>query len=337
MTSHLPLPRLGRTLTCAATMLCLAALAGCEGGPGAKAGFPGLKNPFQTASKPSPGDEPAKTVKGPPAKVGPDFAEGLMQGRQLERAGKLAEARDAYQRLIVKYPERHEPYHRLGVVADRQKRYREAVALYSQAVALNPDPEIFNDLGYCYYLQGQLDKAESALLKAVSMKPANARFRNNLAMVYGHQGRYDEAMEQFRRGGSEADAFYNMAFILAARDDVQGAKNCLMLAQAADPMHEKAREALVSFQEADKDPSRVDRAVPVASDGRRWEPYREESPSQPTLAQAARTASPEAASAGDFARDDGSAAAPRGDTQALLRRARSMMSERMADRGPVQR
>lgn len=331
-------------LACAAGLLWLAATAGCQNGLGGKAGLPALSNPFKTAAKTAPKEDPAAASKAAASKVGPEFAEGLMRGRQLETANKLAEAREIYQNLIVKYPDRYEPYRRLGVVADRQKRYREAVALYSQAIALNPDPEIFNDLGYCYYLQGQLDKAESALLKAVSMKPANARFRNNLAMVYGHQGRFDEALEQFRRGGSEADAYYNMAYVLAARDDVPGAKRCLMLAQAADPMNAKARQALKSMEDAEN--GKHDDAPPeaVANRGGRWENYRDGQERQATLASAApaQKVSYNAQESGEAATQAAAPAAPngsspRGDTQALLRRARSMMSERMADRGPTQR
>lgn len=323
--------------------------AGCASGPEAKSPLPQLNTLFQKkqapsapalagASKPS----PAAQGQQQSSKVGPDFLDGMMKARQYEQEGKLAEARQIYQRLIVQYPHRYEPYHRLGVVADREKRYRESVALYSQAIAINPDPEIFNDLGFSYYLQGQLDKAESALLKAVGMKPANPRFRNNLGMVYGFQGRYDEALEQFRRGGGEADACYNMAFVLATQDNLEGAKRYLMLALAADPTHKKAQEALASLEAMGKERVGQHPRELANKDGRPWELYKESTEASPSTPGSARPASYEI-SAGNADRvsagpkSSGAMAsshqsAPRPDTQALLRQARSMMAQRMAER-----
>lgn len=330
----------------------LALLGGCASGPDGKLALPEWKNPFQkkltspsTPSQDVAANKAASANKATSAnkkdtKVSSEFFDGLMRGRQLEQQGKLTEARQIYQRLIVQYPDRYEPYHRLGVVADREKRYQEAVALYTQAIALNPDPEIFNDLGYSYYLQGQLDKAESALLKAVSMKPANPRFRNNLGMVYGYQGRYEEAIEQFRRGGSEADAYYNMAFILVAQENLEGAKRCLLLAQAADPTHKKAQEALASLEGLGRQHTGLSARELPSNDGRRWELYRESSESREPATSSARPASYETSTP----HPENTApipttpqavsphkSAPRPDTQALLRQARSMMAQRMTD------
>ena len=66
--------------------------------------------------------------------------------------------------------------------------------------------EALADLGYCYYLQGQLTKAESALSKAVKLESSNPRFHNNLGLVVGNQGRFDEALAHFQAAGTEADS-----------------------------------------------------------------------------------------------------------------------------------
>jgi len=175
-----------------------------------------------------------------------EYVAQLAKGRTLERAGKLDAAREIYERLIVWAPDRYEAYHRLAVVCDRQQRFLEAESLYAQAIRLNPkDPDLFNDLGYCYLLQGKLDKAERALLKAVGIAPANERYRNNLGLVYGYQGRYQEALEQFRRGGSEADAWYNLAYVQWVRTELDAARQSLEKALAINPGHELARESLL--------------------------------------------------------------------------------------------
>ena len=206
-------------------------------------------------------------------KEGGGFTKRYSQARSLESANKLDEAREIYQQLITENPDRWEPYHRLGLVADRQRRYTEAESLLSEALRRKPfDAELFGDLGYCYYLQGKLDKSESALSKAIAMKPSDGRYRNNLGLVYGAKGRDDDALGCFRKAGSEADAQYNMAFLMAMRNDMEGAKKRFQMALNADPNHDGARKSLRSFEQADRDGDENVEAE-LTADGRPWEPY----------------------------------------------------------------
>jgi Flp pilus assembly protein TadD len=184
--------------------------------------------------------------------TGRSYMLDMAQGRNLEKAGEWDKARDVYRQLKAQYPDRAEPYHRLGVVADRQRRHDEAQRLYTQAVQRAPqNAEIFNDLGYCFYLQGELEKAESALRKAVFLEDDNSRYHNNLGMVLGHQDRYQEALREFTAAGSEADGYYNLAFVYASQEKHDQAKTCFRQALSLNPTHEQAREALASFEQYD--------------------------------------------------------------------------------------
>jgi Flp pilus assembly protein TadD len=275
----------------------LLVFAGCKSGFGDQFSW---SNPFKstkTAEK-SPPQDKSKSVAKKDSKRTFDFDEELIRARALEKAGKYEEARAVYQRLIVEFPDRYEGYHRLAVVADRQKRYREAQGLYEEAIRLERNnPDLFNDLGYCFFLQGQLDKAERSLLKAVAMSPSKPRYRNNLGMVYGHQRRYEEAMDQFRRAGSEADSQYNLAFVRASQNDFDEAKACFHRALAADPTFEPARRALDSFRKAEDDPTGVYDNNPVVQNGTYWVPYREDG--APGTDGATQTASHNVATARD--------------------------------------
>lgn len=172
----------------------------------------------------------------------------LARGRSLERSGDWDKAAKLYDRLLDEHQADWRIYHRAGVVADKQKRFQLAQRRYTQAIQLNPRHGLlFNDLGYCLYLQGKLEKAESALAKAVALDPDSSRFRNNYGMVLGHQERMEEAFAQFAKAGSEADAFYNVAFIYASNDNQEAATDCFRLALETDPTHEKARDALDAF------------------------------------------------------------------------------------------
>ncbi|MFO0900751.1 MAG: tetratricopeptide repeat protein [Pirellulales bacterium] len=210
------------------------------------------------------------------------FAVEMGNAIKAEDAGKAIEAKVIYERLVRDFPKRYEPHHRLAIVLDRQKRHREAQAHYAEAQRLAPDKiEILNDLGYSFYLQGQLNKAESALAKAVKAEPGNSRFRNNLGLVLGQQGRMQEAQEQFRQAGSEADAQYNLAFIHASKNDMEAAKKCFRAALLVDPSYEKARKTLDSFERFERDPEGAMAMAEIVKDGVKYVPYIESSTPAP--------------------------------------------------------
>lgn len=235
--------------------LALTSLAlGCRSYPWSPESLP--QNPLQSLASQEGVSKPAGVSARKPTKEQAEkeaeFVRVLAQGRSLERLGKLDEARKIYERLIVEFPDRYEPYHRLAVVCDRQMRYLEAESLYAQAIRLNPtNPDLFNDLGYCYLLQGKPDKAERALLKAIGMVPASQRYRNNLGLAYGLQGRYQEALEQFRRASGEADAWYNLAYVQWMRNDFDLSQRSLENAIAMNPAHTAARESLSRLSSGD--------------------------------------------------------------------------------------
>ncbi len=204
-----------------------------------------------------------------------EYYTDLAKGIDLEQGRKYPQARVLFEQLVGKYPNRYEAYQRLAHICDRQKRYTEAQELYSQAIQLQgkePDTDLFNDLGYSFFLQGKLDKAESAMLKAVALRPKEPKYHNNLGLVYGHQKRFDQAWEEFRRAGGEADAFYNLAFVKASLNDFEGAKASFRRALAIDPAHERARRALRAFEVAESDPDSLTQ-IDTDSDGTSWVPY----------------------------------------------------------------
>lgn len=84
----------------------------------------------------------------------------------------------------------------LGSAYDQQGRYAEARTQYGKALQLAPDDvTVLNNMGMSYALEGDLKQAETTLRQA-SMLPkaaAEPRIRQNLALVVGLQGRFDEA------------------------------------------------------------------------------------------------------------------------------------------------
>lgn len=250
---------------------------GCAGMPGREwfARKTGLPSPTQTVAK----NEQIGGVQNTPAtasgKTSNSVAMEIARGRNFERGGQWDKARKVYEDLRKKEPESAAIAHRLGVVADAERRHGEAEQLFLFALQRDPNnAEIVNDLGYCYYLQGKLSQSEPYLRQSVVMQPSNARYRNNLGLVLGHMGRVHEALAEFRSGGNEADAQFNLAFVYASQNRIEDSKACFRTALAIDPTHRRAREALASFEEFDNKPEALrDIDTNLAEKGGRWVPY----------------------------------------------------------------
>lgn len=205
-----------------------------------------------------------------------EFAKELARARGLEREGQLNDARQIYHTLVSQNPESAEPHHRLGVVADKRRQHAEAERHYRKALELAPDNvAILNDLGYCLYLQGNLEKAAETLTRAAALDPHNLRIHNNLGLTYGQLGRLDIAFEEFGKAGSLADAHFNVAFVLASQGKFAEAKAAFHQALAAHPRHERARQALDSFLEYERDPEGFDETDMLFKNGIRYVPYDE--------------------------------------------------------------
>jgi Flp pilus assembly protein TadD len=237
-------------------------------------GSPRLPSPDATIAS----SEKKAATKSPPKQSSQDEALGaeISRGKALEINGKPDKARKVYEAVLKQNPNNPEAAHALGVLLDNQGKHTDAEQCLLVALQQQPrNPELLNDLGFCYMQQGRLDSAESALIKATTLDSQSSRYRNNLGLVLGHQKRYDDAFEQFCKTGSEADAFYNMAFVFASQDLPEEAKSCFQQALTADPNYKAAREALVAFEEFDRlSPEEQRESAPVlAKDGVRYVPY----------------------------------------------------------------
>src|ERR1700676_5224690 len=81
-----------------------------------------------------------------------------------------------------------------GTVLDQLGRYEEARQYYASALKIVPEePTVLSNLGLSYVLSKDLPKAEETLRRAYRSAGADARVRQNLALVVGLQGRFAEA------------------------------------------------------------------------------------------------------------------------------------------------
>lgn len=103
-----------------------------------------------------------------------------------------------------------------GAILDQSGRNDEARATYTQALTFAPNqPSLEANIGLSYAMTNDLGQAEAHLRKAVAMPGAKSQIRQNLALVIGLQGRFDEARQIFAAELPADQVEANMAYIRA--------------------------------------------------------------------------------------------------------------------------
>lgn len=119
-------------------------------------------------------------------------------GKKLLTAGRAGEAATILERAVATGKADSTVYSALGSAYDQQGQYEMARAQYNKALSISPNSlPVENNLGMSYALQGKLAEAEKVLRMALSQPGSAAvpRIRQNLALVVGLQGRFDEAKQ----------------------------------------------------------------------------------------------------------------------------------------------
>ncbi len=103
-----------------------------------------------------------------------------------------------------------------GAILDQMGRNAEARALYQQALTIAPnEASLYANLGLSYAMTNDLGAAETQLRKAVGMRGASSQTRQNLALIVGLQGRFEESRALFAAELEPEQVEANMAYIRA--------------------------------------------------------------------------------------------------------------------------
>jgi Flp pilus assembly protein TadD len=103
-----------------------------------------------------------------------------------------------------------------GAVLDQMGRNPEARVYYQQALAIAPqEASLYANLGLSYAMTNDLTQAEAQLRRAVQMRGATSQVRQNLALIVGLQGRFEESRALFAAELSPEQVEANMDYIRA--------------------------------------------------------------------------------------------------------------------------
>lgn len=132
-------------------------------------------------------------------------------GKALGDAGRLEEAASVLARAHTPDNPNWSILSAQGSVADRMGDHQGARNYYQAALKIVPnEPTVLSNLGMSYTLTRELPKAEAALRQAAASPQADARVRQNLALVLSLEGRYAEAEQLAARDVSPEQASANV-------------------------------------------------------------------------------------------------------------------------------
>jgi Flp pilus assembly protein TadD len=101
-----------------------------------------------------------------------------------------------------------------AAIRDQLGQHDQARALYAQALQIAPnEPTTLSNYGMSYVLTGELPQAEKMLRQAIAQPNADSRVRQNLALVVGLEGHFDEAQKIASAELSPDQAAANIAYL----------------------------------------------------------------------------------------------------------------------------
>ena len=104
----------------------------------------------------------------------------------------------------------------LGSAYDQQGQYGTARETYQKALVLQPNQiSVLNNMGMSHALEGNLKQAEETLRSAMALPEGKSlpRLRQNLALVVGLQGRFEESRQIASEDLPPDEVEANMAYL----------------------------------------------------------------------------------------------------------------------------
>lgn len=103
-----------------------------------------------------------------------------------------------------------------GATLDQMGQNAQARLLYAQAAVIAPgEASIETNIGLSYAMTNELPQAEQHLRRAVQMRGASTQTRQNLALIVGLQGRFEECRALYAAELPPEQVESNMAYVRA--------------------------------------------------------------------------------------------------------------------------
>jgi len=173
----------------------------------------------------------------------------MIEGIELHRAGRGADAIDAYRRVIARRPDMGLAYRRLAYIQWEIGATGEAIGTLRDALTrIGPDIDVEVRLATYLAETGNAADATPLLEKAIAADPTNVDAANALGIAYARGNRPGEAIATFERIIREdprnAYAYENLGTVYLGLGDLVKAQDAFQRAIAVSPASSRAYAGL---------------------------------------------------------------------------------------------
>jgi predicted O-linked N-acetylglucosamine transferase (SPINDLY family) len=169
----------------------------------------------------------------------------LRRGFEDHQAGRVAEARQAYQQVLALQPRNADAIHLLALLEQQANRHERAFELLTSAIAIDPSPAEFHyNLGNSLLHLGRTASAAQAFEAALARRPDFFEARRNLGAALMLDGRANEAADAFRTAlqtrPDAPDVYNNLGMALKDLGSIEEAVECFRRAIELQPRYRGA-------------------------------------------------------------------------------------------------
>jgi predicted O-linked N-acetylglucosamine transferase (SPINDLY family) len=161
----------------------------------------------------------------------------LEQALALHRADRLEEAETLYRQILAVEPNHADALHLLGLIGHAFAQYHQASELIMAAIAINPQPIYYYNLGNVMQANNRYAAATECFRQAITLQPDYIDAYNNLGNAQRAEGQLTAAVESFCKvialQPEHARAYNNLANTLMELDEldaaIEGYRNAIAL------------------------------------------------------------------------------------------------------------
>jgi protein O-GlcNAc transferase len=145
----------------------------------------------------------------------PEVIRDFQQGRELRHAGKLADAAEAYERVLARAPDLAVAHLNLGLVRHDQRDYKSSTEEFARAISLDPQLKAARlYMGIDAYLWGHYDMACQVLEESAKQNTSDAEAVYWLGLSQAAHGDYRAAATSLETAAKlrphDEDALYQL-------------------------------------------------------------------------------------------------------------------------------
>jgi eukaryotic-like serine/threonine-protein kinase len=120
-------------------------------------------------------------------------------GKAYAHQGDFPEALEAYKQVTVLEPDIVAGYENVGMVYGQQGKYEDSIPYFRRALQINPDFSAYSNLGTSYFFLKQYSNAVGMFEQAAALNPNDTQTVVNLADAYGGAEQQDKARTTYQQ------------------------------------------------------------------------------------------------------------------------------------------